>query len=148
MAVKYTKTEIQLPAPSMHKNVRSDLREEIQKYYVGKVNSNIGMQYVHFKDGILKAHRHPSRRDLMVVYYDRLCNAYIEPNGSISVQPFDSVELTPEENTIIRLQCAKFVLQDREYFEHENKWFREEPWMAVDGKTPEEAVEILERLGW
>jgi len=64
------------------------------------------------------------------------------PNGS------GQYILSDEERARLDQHVADWLRSNSDYVERQRRWFGEEPWKAVVGMTPTEAVKKLEELGW
>lgn len=57
-------------------------------------------------------------------------------------------------NDVVELKlCHKYVkyylsVVEWKYIKKEQKWFQEAPWLHLNGKTVEDAINILDELGW
>lgn len=142
--------ELKVSDITSHRNVRSTLRQSVEKYWVGKTRSNIGMQYLTYKDGLITARDGWERRDLVMFQHPQAFNIFVEPDESLTWNMFDGAEITVQEKgkveRFIRHELSKPEMQ--EYFATERRFFGEKPWMQVNGMTPEEAVAKLRELGW
>ncbi len=141
--------KLQLDDLYVHKNVRSDLADQMQKYWCGKENSNIGLQYLTFKDGIVRVHRGAwERMDIFLVQVPDVTNVFVEPFSPAVIQPFDGVELDSAEMQKIRAKVEEIVREEKEYVEHERLFLGTRPWEHLDGLFAELAVAKLRELGW
>jgi len=126
------------------RNVRSDLALGIARDWVGKPTSNIGHQYLDLKNGMIVAGRYLfERRDLLCIQGERI-NVFVDPDGSISVQPWGGDDEASNAAKKRARAVAKFMYEyEAEFFAHERKFFAARPWERCNGVTPEEAVRIL-----
>ena len=135
--------------PFVTRNIRSDIADDIQKYWVGKKESNIGVQYLSFKDGIVHARRCIlERSDIMVVQFSSVANVFVEADGSQSINEWGDAKMTPQRRSQIRSIVDAHFIEAKEYVAHEARFLKEKPWLKVDGMTPEQAVAKLTELGW
>lgn len=140
-----------------NRHVRSNLRQEIEKYWVGKPKSNVGLQYLEYKNGLIKANKYMfERRDLMCFQLYDVFNVFINPDKTFTWNMFGGdthnvrSQLSEQEERAV-VNHIKAELAKPEvvaYFEHENRFFEHKPWMHVDGMTPEQAVAKFKELGW
>lgn len=164
-----TKT-VKLGDFTVGRNDRTDMRSQIQKYWVGREYSPFGIQYVQYTHrpegpGMEKYRRetkgkivvpaHSWERDdiFCIQHWEPGVNTFVDLSGDsykISIQPWNGVSLSPEDEQTIREQVAQ-VMKDpanADYIERQRRWFNEKPWKQLNGLTPEEAVSKLESMGW
>lgn len=138
-----------LPEPSVIKNVRSNLAEQFEAYWLRSNASMYGMQYFKFEDGKVRWENSLwERKDLLLVRHSGCCNTFIEPSGTISIQPFDGIVLDKEEREEIKAFCKTLIAEGSQYFdyfEREKRWLRwlQEQGPSMDGMTVEEAIKAL-----
>lgn len=155
MSTKTTTVEIPLPKPSVRKNVRSDLRQQLERYWVDKETSNIGLQYLSFKEGVVRPGNYFERTDLFIMQYSRIANVFLDPRMqsggcSVSIQPYPDVTITKEERVVIMAEADKLWTEEKEYVEHEIaflKWIQENKH-NFDGITPAEVRDQLQAAGF
>lgn len=143
---------VKLEASALDRNVRSNLADDLEKYWVGHTTSNIGLQYLKLEDGIVVAGGYFERTDIFCFQdFTRGVNVFVEADGSTSIQPWESggrgrkkaTPLTPEEIKSIHRQVKAALKAQAEYVAFEAKFLRERPWTDVYGMTPEDAVASL-----
>jgi len=134
---------------------RSDLRESIEKYWVGRQRSNIGVQYLRLDNGVVRLSGMYERRDLILLQLPKIMNVFITPfHGKCEVQ----IDLWPETRSLFQLTAegreqinqfaAEAVYANQEYWDREVRFLTEKPWEQCDGLTPEATVAKLKELGW
>lgn len=147
--------ELDLNLITCDRNVRSDLPRRVGQYWVGKTESNIGLQYLNFKGGRLEARKGQWERKDLLVFQLLLrphagFNIFVEPDLSLTWNLFDGTTLTDDEKAAVEIhvldKCNEPEL--RTYLEHERDFLESMPWLEVDGMTPEEAVAKFQELGW
>ncbi len=133
---------------------RTELKDYIQENWVGKDKSNIGSAYVSmdWKTRTMKP-TYPFRQDIYILNlnFKKSTDQYsifIDRDGTYTVNKF-SVK-TPEllNEKYLKKFISELFSEHKEFVEKQRKWFNEKPWEQLDGKSPEEAVDILESLGW
>lgn len=140
---------IELPAPSVSKHVRSNLATEVQKYWVGKPDSNIGLQYLRLHNGVIEVPEFSfERKDLLLVQFWGVCNVFVEPSGHIQIDAWSETILSEADRAHIAAQIPPIVAAHEEFFKEENRFFQEKPWLQVHGMTPEQALAKFVELGW
>lgn len=150
--MKITKEEkFDVTQLSVSKNVRSNLADEMEKYWVGRENSNIGIQWLNLKDGHVYKFSELSdafgRKDIFLVQMFNGFNVFVEPDGSIDIQEYGA-QLYPEEREEVKKFVVDLMEKEKEYVEHERRFLQEKPWRQCDGMTPQQAVDKLRELGW
>lgn len=125
-----------------HRFVRSDLGEDIRKYWGGKRFSNVGLQYLELKDGQVHVTNYIERTDVLMVQGEGI-NVFVDANGRQHIEPHDPGETSP--NSMKRAaQAAQDAYEDEiEFCEHEGEWLKEKPWKLVEGMTPTQAADFL-----
>lgn len=136
--------------PIVYQNVRSKLKESFRTYWLRENASRFGMQYFRYANGrVYWENSRYERKDLFVIQHEGACNTFIEPDGSCKIQPFDGVELEPEEREQIKAFCKNLIAPGSayyDYFQRECRWLK---WLqdhgpAMDGLLVEEAILALE----
>ncbi len=147
---------------------RYDLCEELKKYWVGEDKSNIGMGSLSIDWSTRKiTSQFMGRTDLMVVSDGKFVNIFMEPkyfepiyidewelnHSALNIQPYDDNgnwdSFKKRHGDDIYLFLTKLVpLNYPTFIKKALKWNRDFPDIPLKGKTPEEAVKILEDLGW
>lgn len=130
-------------------HVRSDLRQQIEKYWVGRKNATIGLGQARLKDGILT----PSpffRRDIALLQAFGKVNVFIRTDGTYTTNVWGEKggSLDADDKQVIEKIVKAWMLENITYVQVQQLYFDEEPWKAVDGLTPEQAVAKLKELGW
>jgi hypothetical protein len=138
-------------------NDRTRLCSELKKYWVGKTNSNIGIQYVSINWNTRKMnHDYIGRDDIYVISFrlqDKTdhYNIFVDRNLRYSINDFDITDkklfnhVKPYLDDFINCYLSN---TDKAYIERQRAWFKQKPFTQLINKTPEEAVEILEQTGW
>ena len=151
-----TTVTLNLSKITSYNNVRSGLAHGIERYWVGTNNSNVGLQYLQFKDGIITTKEFCfERSDLVVFQYlghpgDYGFNIFVESDGSLSWNTFSGTELTIAETIEVEKHIATALTTDEfvKYLDHERRFLKEKPWLQVNGMTPKQAVAKFKELGW
>ena len=145
------KHELKLSDVYMSRNVRSDLASEVKKYWLGKKKSNIGLQYLDLKDGIIHADVGMwERTDILMFQHPKAFNVFVEADGSCTWNVFDGCEVSDNERRTVETYIRKKVRQPdtAAYVTHERKFLLDKPWLQVDGMTPEQAIAKFAELGF
>lgn len=140
-------------------NDRTKLRDDIEKYWVGKKDSNIGVGgpiSIDWRTRKISAEGFFFRKDIYLIriYLKKSTDHYsifVEPDLSYEIDKYDVTDKSLFENAKKYIKdYINYYLKntDSRYIKRQQKWFKEEPWEYIDDKTPEEAVEILKSLGW
>ena len=146
---RYKEEVLTLDTYQVMRNVRSNLAEQIQTYWCGKPTSNVGMQYLSYKEGVITASQHVfERTDILWIAVDNVCNVFIEPDGSVQIDRYRNVELTTVECDQLKKLAAKVYAANVKYVEREKQFLDAKPWLQVHGMMPEEAVAKFTELGW
>jgi hypothetical protein len=142
------------------KNDRTQLRQEIEKRWVGQNYSNIGLGHqtsINWSTRKISIESLAfSRTDIYVIsiHFGQTndhYNLFIEPNLDYTINSFDvtnSLLFQDHEKIVYNYLHYYLNNKDIDYIQRQQKWFDEKPYMKIDGKTPEEAVKILKSLGW
>jgi len=148
----------ELGEPHVIKHTRSDLAKQVRKYWVGVEKSNIGMQYLKFKDGRVQAHDGKwERKDLLLLSYDGV-TAFVKPTNddetgllrNVQTDLWDGVTLSETERAQIHRDADNAIKENLEFWAHEVRFLKwiQENWKRLDGTKPEECAVILESAGW
>lgn len=143
---------VALPEPYVHKNSRNDIRKDIERYYLGQTRSLVGFAYGSLKDGKLHCPYAFRRKDIFCVQYAADsgcgCNVFIHADGRYQIDEYLDTELTPEERQVIKEYVVQLMQKEASYVEEQRKFLErdQEIRLAIENKTPEEAVEILKSL--
>ena len=140
-----------LPKPELRLIDRTDLSADIKKHYLGKQNSNIGVGIIRFKDGIITTVYDHFRRDLASVQYPHLCNVFINPDGTIQIDKFDpNIKFTDSALEEINEYCKQVIADNAERWTQQNNFlaFIKVQGKSLIGKTPEQAIAMLESAGF
>lgn len=130
------------------RTVRSDLADEIEKYWVGRKNSHIGLQYLVLQDGIVGKGRFIERRDVLLLHGENI-NVFVDPPDDIHVQPHGGMdEGSPAAIRRATAAAKRAIRRESAFIEHELRFLTEKPWEQVYGMTPEDAVAKIRELGW
>lgn len=146
---------------------RTDLADQIEKAWVGRDHSGIGLPHLEYtyrpvreqyakyaRDTGGKVLYRPglNRRDIFIVQWHSqhsgfVGSIFVDPDGTCHIQ-FNGLE--KEDRDIIK---AEFDMvwnnpENQEFIARQVKWFNDEPWKQVHGMTPAEAVAHLRELGW
>jgi len=142
------------------KNERTDLRQDIEKHWVGKDYSNIGVGgpiKIDWKTRKISVLNHGlSRKDIFVINLDfephsNHYNIFVEPDLTYVINDFTvkNPELFKNAKKYLDDYIHYYLtVTEAPFIKQQQKWYLEKPWEKIDGKTPEEAVEILKNLGW
>lgn len=134
------------------KNVRSDLTDQIERYWVGREASNIGMQYLALKDGRLELNSHLFERTDVLCLQDFKdcggCNIFIEANGAIQIDVWDRSQWSLAAQERAYRAAAEAIAGHHCYMARQARFLATKPWLRVVGMTPEEGVARLRELGW
>lgn len=134
-------------------NDRTSLGDQIRQHWIGQQNSNIGMQYVALKDGILQLSGMYERVDVLVyqVFTRGVhggCNIFFNVDGSYQMDRWDTTIFTKAEEEQIIKDAKAFFASQKEYVARQRLFLESKPWLQLAGLTPEEAVIKLRELGW
>lgn len=128
------------------RNVRSDLADQIEKYWVGRTDSNIGLPYFDLENGKLKKSHYVIFREDIFCLQDlgRGVNVFVEIDGTYQVDLWEGKpKLTDDESKYIKNKVRSVMRAHKEYVERERRFLEGKPWERCYGKTPEEGVRIL-----
>jgi len=140
------------------KNVRSDIGYSIQCDWV-KDEDVITFRHIpgltlNEETGRIKAGYY-GRSDILQVTWIGHGHASVDPSDhaeagyTVQVSPgHDVEELTDAEAAYLRAAAELLVERNREYVDHELRFFAEKVWQQLDGMTPEQAIVWLETNGW
>ncbi len=138
-----------LKNPVVYNHVRSDIRQDIQKYYVGKSRGNIGLGGFNIVDGKIQTFNF-RRSDIFLVQYWEQVNVFVEADGSFKAEPWEGVTLTDFDRKSISTYVKVLLSENKQYVEQEKRykdWFDSYHEM-LDGQSPEYAVRILKHAGF
>jgi hypothetical protein len=126
---------------------RTTLATDIEKYYKGRKTSNTGIQYVTLKDGMIVLSKYIERRDILLIRGEGF-GVFVNTDGSYDIQYHGDPdtrewELTEIGKDAIAAKVREEVKKNLEYIQAHDNFFSDRPWLLCDGKTPEEAIEIL-----
>lgn len=128
---------------------RTYLREELEKYWVNKNESNIGVGplEIDWNTRLINSYRWLIfRKDIFHISYK-----YKNEEDSVFVEPDLYFSSVPKE---IRNEFSEFIKtlpnKYKEFYSKQYKWYKEYPEIQekINNKTPEEAVEILKQYGY
>jgi len=140
---------VNLPEPRISIIPRDDLKTELQKYWINRPNSRMGIGKLQLKEGLV--YTIPFfRRDLAMVQYKGICNVFIEPDGRIQIDMWPGAKITEDERAQIMTFCKQIPITYADFWARQIKflsWFREHGH-ELNGRTPEEAVNHLEAAGF
>ena len=121
-----------LVAPFVTRNVRSTLANDIQKYWVGQPNSNIGMQYLTLKDGIIHLNGYLfERTDIMVVQFFDIANVFVEADGSKCINVWSKVTLSKQRQAQIYAIVDAHYVTASEYVKREARFLKEKLYLTT-----------------
>jgi hypothetical protein len=131
------------------RNVRSDLADRIEKYWLNNPKSLVGLQYLQLVEGVISVRKSCCERtDVLLFQVPSVCNVFMGVDGSVDVQYWDGVETSDEEHEEIKAAARQFFAEEEGYVAREKRFLEEKPWQFVDGMTPEAAVAKFRELGW
>lgn len=140
-----------LPKPDVRFIDRTGLSADIKKHYLGKQNSNIGVGLIRFKDGVITEVYKYFRSDLCTIQYPKLCNVFINPDGTVQIDRFDpNIKFTESALEEIHDYCKKVMAENQDFWTKQNNFFA---FWSVQrnsfvGKTPEQAIAMLAAGGF
>jgi hypothetical protein len=120
---------------------RTDLDEEVERCWVGRENSQIGMAHLRLEDGIVHVFGCPRTDVIAVRLSDCEGFASVEPDGST----WTSWTEEPSERARLLKAAELMFLVHRGYCEQQAAWLAAKPWKRVEGMTPADAVTELRR---
>lgn len=131
---------------------RRKIGDQIAAYWMKNSNSRIGIQYLQLQDGLVCKGRYSiERKDIGHVLIfngkDHVSNVFVNADGSYQID-FCKVALTPELRRQIDDYCKKFYADNKEFCDSHTRFFKEKPWEACYGQTPQRALATLHNLGW
>ena len=140
---------------------RTNLKARIEKYYVDKIPTDATGQYLKFENGILRL-THMLERVMCVQFtWESMAfgiNVFVydghEVGGDwvVSVQPWSGVyDMSDMEKMLITARAKQEALAAETkdgYMTKHTRFFKERPWLQLDGLTPEAAIKQLTELGW
>lgn len=135
---------------SLLKTIRNNIKEDIQNHWVGNKNSIIGIQFIDFKDGIIKSQKEPYHAHLFMLQIWNFCNIFVESDKKITIQTWDGINFDDKTKNFLIKYVDKMIdePENKKHFENENKFLKMKIWEQLDGLTPEEAVKKLEEFGF
>jgi hypothetical protein len=145
-----TTQETKLPDIAVMYNDRTTLANRMEQYWEGRRESVVGLQYVTLKDGIVRSRGFAiERRDILFLQDSKAgVNIFIEPNGDVSVQPWENGTLTDVDIEFYRA-AAKWVYQAEEaYVARQLQFFEEQPWKLAFDKPVAKAIKAMRDAGW
>lgn len=153
--MKLTKEmEIDLTRFTVSQHDRSNLRLELQKYWVGKPTSNIGLGMCRRDEttGCITFNNF-GRTDILLVQFTGEgygINCFIEPDGEQSIQPWDGVELDKNEKVVLQSRLHIIYCNQREFVEKQVKWrqWYNDNYQFMQLCTAETCVDYLKKHGW
>ena len=145
---------------SVQKNDRTNLRKDIEKCWV---NCNFSVHGVDAYVDIDWATRQINissmffcRKDIYVINicFDQVndhYNIFVNPDLTyyvVSYRVTDPLLFQQTEELLKDYINYYLTKTDSEYIHRQQKWFLEKPYQQISGKTPEQAVTVLESFGW
>lgn len=129
---------------------RTSLRSDLGRW-AGQQSSQIGMPYIKLVDGIIVFHTTFAREDVLVIQYEA-GNVFVTLDGEwgYSYSGIDGVELSDEENRLVRMEVRKNLELHHEFIQRQRAWFaqKQELLLAINGMTPNQAISYLESKDW
>lgn len=125
---------------------RDNLADKIEKYWVGRKTTHVGLQYLELRDdGRVYRSGYGERKDVVHVLTAN-CSLFIEPDGRVHL---DSVEgrISETEREYVMAACKVIVEREHDHIGRNRRWLEAKPWEAVVGMTAEEAVAKLRQYG-
>lgn len=152
MSVKTSEREMngfRLGSYHVSRAVRSNLADKIEQYWVGKPESNIGLQYLQLIDGKVQKGRYLiERQDVLILQRRDVCNIFCHVDGYTQIDVWTGAHMSDTAKARARQVAAVAMEEEAEYVEHERRFLESKPWEQVYGMTPERAVAKLRELGW
>ncbi len=144
---------------SVSRNERTDLANQVEKYWVDREISDIGIPPLQYPQrpgpgyGKIQIPEYSfSRSDIFVLQwihkYDGFAgNVFLRPDGTYQID-MEGIETSDRE--LIQTEVEKVMADpaNKDFIDRHVKWFTEQPWKQVHGMTPAEAVSHLRSLGW
>lgn len=139
-----------LPGFYLNKFDRTQLRQEVEEYWVGKDTSifGVGAFTIDWNTRIMTRYL-IYRRDIFQICFtinNEFRAIFIEPDLN-----WNRYELNGHEELVRKLDeyiHKHLPVQEKEFFDRQLKWYNEGIIDLLDGKTPEQAVVILKERGW
>ena len=146
-------TSVELPKPSIMKNDRTGIRGDIEKYYLGKTDSNIGFAYGRLKNGKLVCRISNRRRDIFCLQYFAPgngfhgCNVFVDCTGKYQIDTFAGTSLSEVDKIKIKEFVEQLMIDEADYVNLQAAFLADDNRLRknLDGKTPEEAIEICKQ---
>lgn len=146
-------TSVELPKPSIMKNDRTGIRGDIEKYYLGKTDSNIGFAYGRLKNGKLVCHISNHHRDIFCLQYFAPgngfhgCNVFVDCTGKYQINTFANTSLSEVDKIKIKEFVEQLMIDEADYVNLQAAFLADDNRLRknLDGKTPEEAIEICKQ---
>jgi hypothetical protein len=151
-------TLAQLPVFEIHLSDRTTIADDVERYWVGRDSSDIGIEFLHadWSDRTIHVLPYTGRTDIFVIHF-RLVHggnnyfAFVEYNLSYffgSYNPMDDPLFRNIRHALHDYIKNCIVYDYVDFHKKQVRWFSEQPWKQIDGKNPEEAVHILRQQGW
>jgi len=149
MTVEY-KSLLLGKGPSITLNDRTQIRQNISKYWQNQTSSMYNIQYLDLNNGVINIKQYCyERTDIFVVQFSNRCNIFVEADGQHSVNVFENATpLTMAEDTYIELLCEELLIAESNFVETQRLFFGTQPWLQLEGLTPDQAIVKLKSLGW
>jgi hypothetical protein len=141
---------------SKYQTERTDLKQQIQKYWVEQPKASVGICRVTRKDGLVQKDKYLIYREdigwiqLNPIVGDHwFINIFIERSGNYSVDTH-KILLDKKDRGIIDSMVKSWMNdpENKDFIARQRKWFSERPWEQLYGLTPIQAVAKLELMGW
>lgn len=127
---------------------RTTLASDVEKHFKGRTTTNVGIQYLKLNaDGTVSPNGYIERTDILMVRGEGF-GVFVYTDGTFHVQYHKSAEdqeweITQVGKDAIAAKVKEEVAANLEYIQAHDNFFSDRPWLLCDGKTPEEAIEIL-----
>lgn len=142
---------------------------DLDRYWRGKKESTVSVGcgwlalHMDWQSGkLLAAHSHGSRTDIFFVQFTiselngsnrqlSLVNAFVEVDGSVSLQPIDAnLTLGEDLERHMIAQCRSVMEKENEFVEEQRAWKFDAERIArlINGQTVEDAIRLLTREGY
>lgn len=134
---------------------RTNIAEQIEKYWLGRNNSHVNIQFVRFHDGKVSSDLSlPQRTDIFTVQFrdakdQHIANAFIYANGESEIQGI-SAHATNLHKPEMRM-ILKAVYRDPRYklfVDRQLEWFNAKPYAGLHNVPVQLALDHLVTKGW
>lgn len=136
----------QSPEVTIFLTDRTDLGKQMEQYWFGHLESNIGLPYLTLRGGYVYRNDYIFEREDIITVQTLDSNTFVQPSGRVGKPQFWSSRKKKASEAEIAFCMAAATLayeQNREWCEAQKAWLDATPWMDVVEMPVAEAAKFL-----